>query len=1798
MRYKKIMMLAILLVSLFTISAVSAADNVTSDVVGVEETTVNVVKETTDELINVEENNQILESCDGESTNLSANLEGTFTDLANEIANANGELKLTKNYVYDSSKDSNYKNGITINKEITINGRGFVVDGNNNARAFNISCGNVIIRNIEFTNCHSSNYGGAVYWNGENGNLFDCNFIDCISSNYGGAVYWNGVNGSLFYCNFIDCYSSGNSRSTYHGGAVYWNGVNGSLFNCEFRNCKLLGSCDFSGYKSGNSQSGSSYTNCHCTAYGFTYSRGGAVYWNGNNGALYNCDFIDCYSYSYCYTEATSTYYYSYSGYSTTDTISSEVKSYSYCYGGVYWAGNDGSLSNSNFINSSYTYRSDFNKGVRSSSWAKAISNANSTSLGGAVYWNGNNGNLFDCNFIKSNSSSSHGSANTYLGGSSSYGGVIYWNGNVGGLFNCNFLNPTSDYNVGYKRTVYWCGDEGSLFNCSFDGNCYNYENYCTKSSISTVYPVMLIHTSTINNDDRIVIFECTQLVNNISVTLYNVTDRKILFDEFEISSENLISSLNLNNLEEGEYQIVLMYAGDNFYSKTSTNDFFKIGKNPSYEVTISDGVVEGGSAIINVTLNEDATGKIRITLSNYTFTNDLVNGKTSFNIPYVVGGINTYKIKYGGDENYNPFYITDTFKVLFKSNISLNLKENNVFGGNISFTYAITPNCTGIISIFVDNEFKTNISVDEQFELDDIPAGKHNITVIYNGDDYYVTSKNSTILTVSKADPSIKVNSSNIPGTVSFEVILNEKATGNVNVTINSDSYYGNLTDGKVNIIIPNLNAGTYPARVYYNGDNNYNARIYDATVTINKIPTTVVGTADDITYSQNAIINVRGSVEGVVVVKIGENYINNISVMANTLTPISFENIPNGKHDIAITLKPTNTNYAESTYNTEFTVSKKQTSVMANVEDITYSENSIINVKASIDGIAVVKIDETYINNVNVIANTIVPVSFKNIPAGKHDVRITLKPTNTNYDESTYNTEFSVSLKETLIRLDVVDSVYGKDVIVNVTASEDGKIIIKIGDITKEKTVFANTVTKINFGVLAVNSYDVIVSFDAGDNYKLSSGEGKIIVSPAEAKITDIRANNNIYGENTTITVKTNVGGILTVKINNIVKTFNIDANKLTSFDLGKYDVNNYNIDLTLDAGANYTQATGNTKVTITPKQTTVSLDANDEVYGNNVIVKVNASENGKVTVRIGNIVKSVNVDANKVTSVDFGILEVNSYEVSATFDGGKNFNTSSDKDSFEISPKASSVTFVNLVNNYIYSNNVVVNVKSDVAGTVTVKVGDKTQTKQITAGNVVSFDFGILDVNKYDVLVSLNTGSNYISSQNTASITISPKSTVVTLNTKDYDADEKVIVNVTASENGKATIKLGNVIKNVDVMANKIASVDFGVLSTGSYDVVATFVAGNNYIDSSDSANIKVLAKIDEKDINITVPEIKPNQENNIVINLPADATGTVTLIIGDNAYTFNVKNGIANINVPKLDEGNYEYVINYSGDSKYSSFENTGSIDVAKPDPEIVIPPLDEPSEDGSVAIKLPSDATGTVTLVIDGKVYSFPVVNGVANVYMPELNDGNYNYSITYSGDGKYSPFTTGGNLNIIAPKITAKNTAVQYSAKGKYSVTVYGTDGKVANGAEVIFKISGKQVAKAKTNTKGVASYVVTKNPGKYKIQATALGKSVTKTLTVKHIVTLKTVTLKKSAKKLTLQATLAKVNGKYLKKKTITFKINGKKVATAKTNSKGVAKITIKNPSVVKKLKVGKKVTYQATYLKDTVKKTAKIKK
>ena len=105
---------------------------------------------------------------------------------------------------------------------------------------------------------------------------------------------------------------------------------------------------------------------------------------------------------------------------------------------------------------------------------------------------------------------------------------------------------------------------------------------------------------------------------------------------------------------------------------------------------------------------------------------------------------------------------------------------------------------------------------------------------------------------------------------------------------------------------------------------------------------------------------------------------------------------------------------------------------------------------------------------------------------------------------------------------------------------------------------------------------------------------------------------------------------------------------------------------------------------------------------------------------------------------------------------------------------------------------------------------------------------------------------------------------------------------------------------------------------------------------------------------------------------------------------------------------------------------------------------------------------------------------------------------------------------------------------------------------------------------------------------------------SLTKDLTLyaqwaKISLKIKKPTIKVSAKKLQLQVTL-KIDGKPVKGKKITVVFNGKKY-TKKTDSKGIAKITVKK-SVLKKLKPGSKVAIEATYENTTVKKSVKVKK
>lgn len=150
---------------------------------------------------------------------------GTFTDLNNKITAAEfGFLELPYDFKYDENVDGDkFPEGIVINKNLYINGKGVTISGNNSHRIFKIDGATFLtLTNVTLIN-GSADLGGAVYV-AENSAFtpLSINFINNTAIYRGGAIYSEGtltVNGGLFYGNDISL----RNVDDYNGGAAIYN---------------------------------------------------------------------------------------------------------------------------------------------------------------------------------------------------------------------------------------------------------------------------------------------------------------------------------------------------------------------------------------------------------------------------------------------------------------------------------------------------------------------------------------------------------------------------------------------------------------------------------------------------------------------------------------------------------------------------------------------------------------------------------------------------------------------------------------------------------------------------------------------------------------------------------------------------------------------------------------------------------------------------------------------------------------------------------------------------------------------------------------------------------------------------------------------------------------------------------------------------------------------------------------------------------------------------------------------------------------------------------------------------------------------------------------------------------------------------------------------------------------------------------------------------------------------------------------------------------------------------------------
>ena len=407
---------------------------------------------------------------------------------------------------------------------------------------------------------------------------------------------------------------------------------------------------------------------------------------------------------------------------------------------------------------------------------------------------------------------------------------------------------------------------------------------------------------------------------------------------------------------------------------------------------------------------------------------------------------------------------------------------------------------------------------------------------------------------------------------------------------------------------------------------------------------------------------------------------------------------------------------------------------------------------------------------------------------------------------------------------------------------------------------------------------------------------------------------------------------------------------------------------------------------------------------------------------------------------------------------------------------------------------------------------------------------------------------------------------------------------------------------------------------------YTAVLDFAETDDYNAGHAEATFNVTAKptpiLVDPALELIIANVEEGTNVTVVVKTNATFSGKVNITSGVFNGTVDVANGNGQTTLA-LAKGSYKFTAIFDATDVFKASEVSAEFNVTAketPVPVLVDPALEliigNVEEGTNVTVVVKTNATfsgkvkissdvfngtvdvangnGQTTLALAKGSYKFTAIFDATDVFKASNITTLFNVTEKSSGNGSGDNKTNTTNTTVPV-KIVAKDLTVYYNDGKKYTVTVYGTDGKAAVKTQVIFKINGKKVGSTITNDKGIATLKITQVPKSYKITAEALNASVTKNLKVNQVLKLKKVKVKRSAKKLVITATL-KQGKKALKNKKITLKFKGKKY-TKKTNKKGVAKFTIKK-SVLKKLKAGKKITYTATYVKDTVKKTVKVKK
>lgn len=311
------------------------------------------------------------------------------------------------------------------------------------------------------------------------------------------------------------------------------------------------------------------------------------------------------------------------------------------------------------------------------------------------------------------------------------------------------------------------------------------------------------------------------------------------------------------------------------------------------------------------------------------------------------------------------------------------------------------------------------------------------------------------------------------------------------------------------------------------------------------------------------------------------------------------------------------------------------------------------------------------------------------------------------------------------------------------------------------------------------------------------------------------------------------------------------------------------------------------------------------------------------------------------------------------------------------------------------------------------------------------------------------------NYNSIITNATFNVLKASNLVYVLADDVVYGNKTHIGIFADIDGDYTLDVNGTLINVSVVdGNRV--IEFDPACKGCYYVNVTF---NNPNYDSEIINTTVYV-LDSSDFKVSYYEDLDTGDVIFNITVCNEATGNVTVKFANEIYSTSIYKGSASVRVSHPEPGDYNVVINYSGDDKY--LRETENIDVHVKNVVIAHDASYGWAKSITYSVKLIYDdgsacSNKNVSFYINGySIKSTADGDGVAKVVLG-LNVGSYDVVV----GSEYGNVTK--KINVVSRFSGNKNINMYYYDGTKYFFKVYGDNGKLAGAGEsVVIKLNKK----------------------------------------------------------------------------------------------------------------------------------------